>query len=247
MVDTQKNFILRRSTLIQIFADGSNYQTMLSLYRNRKINGVSGFTTNPSLMRKDGVVDYLSFAKGLLEEITEVPVSFEVIADDFDEMERQAKILAELGHNVYVKIPVVNTKGESSYDLIQKLSTQDIQLNVTSVFTKKQILALADIMSGDIDHIVSIFAGRIADTGRNPKKIVKFAVDIMPRNVFVLWASTREIYNIYQADKLRCDIITATSEIIEKYNSLREYDLNDYTVDTVQMFYNDALSARYEL
>lgn len=233
--------------MIQIFADGSNYNTMLSLYRDRKINGISGFTTNPSLMRKDGVVDYLSFAKVLLKEITEVPVSFEVISDDFDEMERQAKIISALGHNVYVKIPVVNTKGKSSYDLIKKLSLQDIQLNVTSVFTKEQILALADVMCHDIDHIISIFAGRIADTGRNPKKIVKFAVDTMPRNVFVLWASTREIYNIYQANKIGCDIITATPEIIGKYNSLRGYDLNDYTVDTVKMFYNDALSARYEL
>lgn len=233
--------------MIQIFADGSNYNTMLSLYRDRTVNGVSGFTTNPSLMRKDGVVDYLSFAKGLLEEITEVPVSFEVISDDFDEMERQAKIISALGHNVYVKIPVVNTKGEPSYDLIKKLSAQDIHLNVTCVFTKTQIIDVSNVIGEGTEHIISIFAGRIADTGRNPKKMVKFAVDTMPRNVFVLWASTREIYNIYQANKIGCDIITATPEIIGKYNSLRDYDLNDYTVDTVKMFYDDALSARYEL
>ena len=233
--------------MIKIFADGSNYHTMLSLYRDRKANGVCGFTTNPSLMRKDGVVDYLEFAKGLLRVITEVPVSFEVISDDFEEMGRQARILSDLGDNVYVKIPVLNTIGEPSYDLIQELSYQNIKLNVTCVFTQSQIDRLSMVMSGDTKHIVSIFAGRIADTGRSPKKIVRYAINVIPENVSVLWASTREVYNIYQANKIGCDIITATPEVIGKYNSLRDYDLNDYTVDTVKMFYNDALSARYEL
>lgn len=233
---------------MKIFADGSNYEEILSLYENRSVNKVAGFTTNPSLMKKDGVKNYLDFARNLLSVVKDVPVSFEVISDDFDEMERQAKILSNLGDNVFVKIPIVNSLGLPSYKTIKNLSENDIKLNITAVFTKKQVLNINKIIECcDTDHIISIFAGRIADTGRDPSEIVKYASRRCKPNIQILWASTREVYNIYQAEKLGCDIITVTSDILEKYNKLRGYDLDQFCLDTVNMFNKDAISAGYTI
>jgi transaldolase len=233
---------------IKIYADGSDYDQITNIYNNRSINGISGFTTNPTLMRKSGVSDYIGFAKRVLATVKECPISFEVFADDFDDMHRQAKILSDLADNVYVKIPVMNTKKQTSYNLIRELSNSGIKLNVTAVFTEQQIDSVYQSLNTSIQSVISIFGGRIADTGINPTVSILHAVECKPSdNVEVLWASPREVYNIYQADAISCDIITVPSDLITKFNELRGKDLEEYSLETVKMFYNDAVKAGFEL
>jgi len=229
---------------IEIYADGSDEKEMIHTYLNKKF--VTGFTTNPSLMRKAGVVNYAEFLKKITEVIKDVPISFEVFADDMDEMERQAEVIASYGSNIFVKIPVTNTKGESTKSLVKKLLDKNIKVNVTAVFTEAQTEELLPFLNSPTDVILSIFAGRIADTGIDPKPIVRHALKSVSANVKVLWASPREVYNMYEADEVGCHIITVTPDFLNKL-SLRGKSLEEYSLDTVKMFYNDAKSANYVL
>lgn len=222
---------------IKIYADGSEPDEMVAVRET-----VSGFTTNPTLMRKAGVVDYEAFAREMLRRITDVPISFEVIADDLGQMETQAKKLASFGENVYVKIPVTNTTGDTTAGLIHRLLGDGIKVNVTAVFSYEQIAKVCQYLSSSTPAILSIFAGRIADTGRDPKPYVRRAIEIAPENTEVLWASCREVYNVYEAEALGCHIITVPNNLIKKL-SLRHKRLDQYSLETVQMFYDDAQSS----
>jgi transaldolase len=230
---------------IKLFADGANLDQILQLAADPTI---SGFTTNPTLMRASGVTDYRAFARSLLDKVTAKPISFEVFADDLEGMYRQAKEIASWGANVYVKIPVTNTRRDSTATLVRRLTEEGVQVNVTAVFTLEQVSAMAAVLAGGVASVISIFAGRIADTGRDPvvdmKKAVKAAVG-SPRTE-VLWASPREILNLYQADAAGCHIITMTPDLLAKV-ALRNKDLLDYSLDTVKMFYGDAERAGYSL
>jgi transaldolase len=229
---------------IEIYADGSDLNEIISIYRNNK--WVSGFTTNPTLMKKANVTNYKEFVKNVTDKIKDLPISFEVFADEIDEMEKQAKLLSNYGSNIYVKIPVTNTKEQSTKYLIQKLLNENIKVNITAVFTKEQIDELIPFMLSETNVILSIFAGRIADTGVDPKPIMKYALDKVSKNVKVLWASPREVYNMYEADRLGCHIITVTSDILCKLK-LENKNLSAYSLETVKMFYDDAKSSGYEL
>ena len=229
---------------IQIYADGSDLSEMIKTYRDSK--WVTGFTTNPTLMRKAKVENYVEFIQGVTDVIKDLSVSFEVFADDLPEMERQARILASYGNNVSVKIPVTNTKGESTKTLIKTLINDGISVNVTAVFTKDQIDELIPYMSSGTSVILSIFAGRIADTGVDPTPIIKYALEKTSSNVKVLWASCREVYNIYEADRAGCHIVTVSPDLIAKL-SLQDKCLTQYSLDTVQMFYDDAARSKYVL
>jgi transaldolase len=230
---------------VRIFADGADKDGMLEMYRNPLIKG---FTTNPTLLRKAGVSDYRTFALDILKTIPDRPMSFEVLSDEFDEMEVQAQKISGWGENVYVKIPVTNTRGESSIKLIGKLVRAGIKLNVTAMMTLDQVrdvsLALAEGMSA----YVSVFAGRIADTGRDPVPLMYAAVELlrMYSNIELIWASPREILNIFQADLIGCQIITVTHDILKKLDLIGK-DLHEFSLDTVKMFRDDALKAGYIL
>jgi len=231
---------------IKLFADGANIDDIKSLYSE---GNVRGFTTNPTLMKKAGIKNYLDFALEVLEVVKDLPVSFEVFSDDFDEMYTQAQTLAALGDNIYIKIPVTNTKGESSASLIRKLDAENIKLNVTAVFTISQVEEILSNMSGNNSHIISVFAGRIADTGLDPANIMKEALGKIKAHsslLELLWASPREVLNIYQAEEVGCDIITATPDILKKM-SLRDKSLEEFSRETVIMFYKDAHSSGYTL
>jgi len=230
---------------IKIFADGADMDSILELYKKPYIKG---FTTNPTLMRKAGIVDYEGFSRDLLGKISDRPVSLEVFADDFPEMEKQAHIIASWGKNVYVKIPVTNTKGESSCPLITRLSNAGIQLNVTAILTTDQVKNVAGALNLETYAIVSVFAGRVADTGVDPIPVMKKALDILKTRpkVELLWASPREMLNIVQADEIGCHIITVTSDVLKKLFLLGK-DLNSYSLETVKMFYNDAKAAGYSI
>ena len=199
-------------------------------------------------MSKAGIKNYTSFAKNILDEIIDKPVSFEVFADDFIEMERQALKIAKWGRNVYVKIPVMTTKRQPSFNLIRKLSQEGIQLNITAVMTIDQIQKVAEAVQGGKSCFVSVFAGRIADTGVDPVPVMNKALEILKAapNAELLWASPREVLNVYQAESIGCHIITATNDILKKLN-LKGKDLTDFSNETVKMFYNDAKAAKYEL
>jgi transaldolase len=197
-------------------------------------------------MRKAGVVNYTDFLKEITDVIKDVPISFEVFADDIDEMEKQANTIASYGSNIFVKIPVTNTKGESTKFLIKKLLDNNIKVNVTAVMTKKQIKDLIPYLQSRTNVILSVFAGRIADTGIDPKPIMKYAIKNISNNVKVLWASPREVFNIYEADKIGCHIITVTPDLINKL-TLQNKNLKDYSLDTVKMFFNDAKASNYSL
>jgi transaldolase len=229
---------------IEIYSDGSDKNEMIQTYLNKK--NIKGFTTNPSLMRKAGVVNYTDFLKEITDVIKDVPISFEVFADDIDEMEKQANTIASYGSNIFVKIPVTNTKGESTKFLIKKLLDNNIKVNVTAVMTKKQIKDLIPYLQSRTNVILSVFAGRIADTGIDPKPIMKYAIKNISNNVKVLWASPREVFNIYEADKIGCHIITVTPDLINKL-TLQNKNLKDYSLDTVKMFFNDAKASNYSL
>jgi transaldolase len=226
---------------MKIFSDGADIQSMKS---NESL--VDGFTTNPTLMVKAGITNYLDFAKQAVSEFSK-PISFEVFSDDFDEMYDQALILDGLSNNVYVKIPITNTKGESSSDLIKELSNKQVKINVTAVFTQSQIESVYKNLNKDIKSILSIFAGRIADTNIDPEPLVTFATQNKINNCEVLWASTREVFNIFQAERCNCDIITVAPNLIEKWKKLESKDLNEFSLDTVKMFYSDAQQAGYSI
>ena len=223
---------------VKIYADGAKLEDMLAAYRS---GTVQGFTTNPSLMKKAGVTDYKAFAKEVLSEISDASVSFEVFTDELDTMEKEADILSALGKNVFVKIPITNTKGESTVPLIRKLSKKGYQLNITAIFTIEQVEAVVDALDADTASIVSVFAGRIADTGRDAGEIMRKAAEICKRKpkAELLWASCRELYNIYEADKCGCDIITVPNSILAKINNVGK-DLKEYSLESVQGFFKDA-------
>lgn len=230
---------------VKVFSDGAVLETML---KDLQTGLVTGFTTNPSLMKKAGISSYIGFAKEVLAKITDYPVSFEVFADDLASMEKEAEKIASLGDNVYVKIPVTTSTGESTCPLIQKLSAKGIKLNVTAIFTIEQTQAVVDHLTAGVPAIVSIFAGRIADTGVDPMPIMEEALRIcrQKEEVELLWASPRETYNIYQADQLGVDIITCTTDLIAKL-PLQGKDLEDYSLEAVQMFLKDSTSLGFKI
>ena len=230
---------------VKLFADGADKDVILEMYENPQIDG---FTTNPTLMRKAGIVNYASFAKDILRKISDKPISFEVFADDFIEMQKQALKIAEWGENVYVKIPVMNTKRQPSFNLIRKLSEEGVQLNITAIMTLDQVCKVVKSVHGETSCFVSVFAGRIADTGVDPIPMMQDALELLKTtpNAELLWASPREVLNVYQAEAIGCHIITATNDILKKLN-LKGKNLSDFSQETVRMFYNDAKEAGYEI
>ena len=236
---------MARKLSIKVYSDGAVLETML---KDLNSGLVSGFTTNPSLMKKAGITSYIGFAKEVLKDIKEFPVSFEVFADDIETMEKEAEKIASLGENVYVKIPVTNSKGESTVDLMKRLATKGVKINATAIFTLEQVREVVGALKAGTPGIVSVFAGRIADTGVDPVPIMKEALSICRQKdgVELLWASPRETYNIYQADELGVDIITCTSDLIQKL-SLNGKDLPEYSLETVQMFLKDSTSLGFKI
>ncbi|HEX7155395.1 MAG TPA: transaldolase [Thermoanaerobaculia bacterium] len=230
---------------IHLYSDGADVRDMKAAVEKGL---VKGFTTNPTLMRKCGITDYEAFAREALAAVSGMPISFEVFADEFDEMERQAKLIATWGEAVYVKIPITNTKGESSVPLIRRLSAAGVKLNITAILTLDQVRAVRDALDPNTGAIVSVFAGRIADTGRDPMPIMRQALEILrvrPR-AELLWASPRELLNIIQADECGCHIITATPDILKKL-AMVGMPLDELSLDTVKMFYDDATAAGFKL
>ncbi len=230
---------------IKLFADGADRAGMLEMYRNPAIQG---FTTNPTLMRKAGVSDYEAFARTIIEDIPDRHLSFEVFSDDFDEMAYQAERIARWGDNVYVKIPITNTRGESSVPLIGDLSRDGVKVNVTAVFTLNQVSAVCGVLDDNTPAVVSVFAGRIADTGRDPVPLMSKCKHLLASkpNVELLWASPRELLNIFQAEAAGCHIITVPHDMLKKLNLIGK-NLEDYSLETVKMFRTDALKAGYSL
>jgi len=230
---------------VKLYADGADIDGILDMYANPMIKG---FTTNPTLMKKAGVEDYEDFAKEVLKKIPDRPVSFEVFADDFDDMAKQAREIAKWGSNVNVKIPVTNTLGEFSGPLIKALSSEGIVLNVTAILTKEHVQAIAKCLSPEMPAIVSVFAGRIADTAIDPVPFMSECLAMLSERpkAELLWASPRELLNIFQADEIGCHIITATNDILEKLLLVGK-SLDDYSLETVKMFYDDACAAGYSI
>lgn len=230
---------------VKIFADGADKAGMLEMHAKPFIKGL---TTNPTLMKKAGITDYRAFCKDILTSIKDKPLSFEVFSDDFAEMERQAMDIASWGRNVYVKIPITNTKQETCYALVRKLAAQKVQLNVTAIMTLAQVRDVVAALDPNVPSYVSIFAGRIADTGRDPLPLMAAAVEMLKvaPAAELIWASPRELLNIFQADDIGCQVITVTNDILKKL-SLVGYDLGEYSLDTVKMFYNDAVAAKFKL
>jgi len=230
---------------VRLFADGADKAGMLEMYANPLIKG---FTTNPTLMRKAGVADYRAFAREIIEAIPDRPLSFEVFSDEFHEMERQALEIAGWGDNVYVKIPITNTRQQPAYDLLSRLSRSGVKVNVTAMMALDQVRDVSAVLAGGPSCFVSVFAGRIADTGRDPVPLMAAAVELLRPypNLELLWASPRELLNVFQADAIGCHIITATNDILRKLHIVGK-DLHEYSLDTVRMFYNDAQDAGYKL
>jgi transaldolase len=230
---------------VKLFADGADKAGMLEMYRKPIIKG---FTTNPTLMRKAGISDYRAFAREILCAISDRPISFEVFSDEFDEMERQAREIAQWGENVYVKIPVTNTRGESSHAVIRSLTRAGIKVNVTALLTLDQVRQVSDALAGGAPACVSVFAGRVADTGRDPVPLMAAAVEVLRPHpdIELIWASPRELLNIFQADSIGCHIITATNDILGKLPLVGK-DLQEYSLDTVKMFRGDAVKAGFSL
>ena len=230
---------------VKIFSDGADKEDMLDMASKTFIRGL---TTNPTLMKKAGIKDYEAFAKDILSTIKEKPISFEVFSDDFDEMEKQAMKITSWADNVYVKIPVTNTKKESSKELIKRLVEKKVKLNITAIMTLDQVKTVLSVLDNKVPSIISVFAGRIADTGKDPIPLMKEClkeIKINPKSE-LLWASPRELLNIIQADQIGCHIITVTKDVIKKLK-LVNYDLEDYSLDTVKMFYKDAVDAGFKI
>jgi transaldolase len=231
---------------IKIFADGASLASMLEAAGDPRI---AGFTTNPTLMRKAGVTDYLAFAKQVLAQIRDKPISFEVFADELPEMKRQALEIATWGENVYVKIPITNTRRETATPLVRELSAAGVKLNVTAICTLEQVRETVQALKGGAPSVVSVFAGRIADTGRDPVPLMKEALQICraaTSRIELLWASPRELLNIVQAAEVGCDIITVTPDLFKKLELVGK-DLGTFSLETVQMFYRDAQAAGFKL
>ncbi len=230
---------------VKVFADGADLKGIATLAANPLIKG---FTTNPTLMRKAGVTDYKAFSHEVLKIIGHAPVSFEVFSDDFAEMEKQAREIASWGTNVYVKIPVTNTKREFAGPLIQRLAQAGVQLNVTALMTNDQVRDVVACLSPNVASYVSVFAGRVADTGCDPVPLMAEAVRLLAPNpkAELIWASPRELLNIFHADSIGCHVITVTHDILAKL-SLVGKNLDEYSLDTVKMFYNDAQAAGFRI
>lgn len=230
---------------VKIFADGADKAGMLEMYGK---SFIKGFTTNPTLMRRAGIENYLEFARDILQVISDRPISFEVFSDDHSEMELQAKVISAWGKNVYVKIPVSNTRAEPSYDLIHKLSHDGVQINVTAILTLEQVREVSAALQGGAPSCVSVFAGRISDTGRDPIPIMTRSLEILKDSpdAELIWASPREMLNIFQADDIGCHIITVTNDILKKLDRVGQ-DLNDLSLETVKMFHDDAKVAGYRI
>lgn len=230
---------------VKIFADGADKVGMLEMYAKPFVKGL---TTNPTLMKKAGITDYRAFCKDILTSIKDKPLSFEVFSDDFAEMERQALEIASWGENVYVKIPVTNTKQQTCYTLVKKLADQKVKLNVTALMTLDQVRDVVASLNPGIPSYVSVFAGRVADTGVDPVPVMAKAVEMLKvaPAAELIWASPRELLNIFQADEIGCHVITVTNDILKKL-SLVGYNLDEYSLDTVKMFYKDAVDAGYKL
>lgn len=231
---------------IKIFADGADKAGLLSLYENPLIKGI---TTNPTLMRKAGIGDYELFAKDVLETVRDKPISFEVFSDEFPEMRRQALKLSGWQDNVFVKIPVTNTRRESAVPLIRDLSGEGVKLNVTAMLTVDQVSSVSEALNPDVPSVLSLFAGRIADTGRDPESAIRASLEVLQNlpNAELLWASCREVLNIFQAESCGAHIVTVTLDILKKALSLCGSDLSDISLDTVRMFHRDAEAAGYSL
>ncbi len=229
----------------KIFADGADKAGMLEMYRNPMIKG---FTTNPTLLRKAGVSDYQAFAHDILKAIPDRPISFEVFSDEFNEMEAQARKISSWGKNVFVKIPITNTRRESAVNLIRNLAKSGVKVNVTAMMTLDQVRDVSQALAGGPSANVSVFAGRVADTGRDPVPLMAAAVELIRPypNIELIWASPRELLNIFQADEIGCHIITVTNDILKKLNLVGK-DLHDYSLETVKMFREDAVKAGYIL
>ena len=230
---------------VKIFADSADLDGILRLCRTSYI---AGFTTNPTLMSKSGVTDYEKFSRQVLEHVVDHPISFEVFSDEFDEMKRQARKIASWGKNVYVKIPITNTRRESSLDLVHLLALEGMQLNVTALMTLEQVQAASNVLGSHAPAYISVFAGRIADTGCDPVPIMKEAVEIMSQHNTqqLVWASPRELLNIFQADEIGCHVITVTDDILQKLSFVGK-NLDEVSLDTVKMFHGDAVKAGYLL
>lgn len=230
---------------IHLYADGAVLEDMVAA---RRKGLVRGFTTNPTLMRKAGITDYPGFARQVLAAIPDLPISFEVFADDFPEMERQAKLIAGWGDQVFVKIPISNTRGESSLPLVARLAEQGVKLNVTAILTLAQVEGVAGVLRRDLPAIVSVFAGRIADTGRDPRPMMRRAVELLEPlpQARLLWASTRELLNLFEAQACGCHIITVTPDILNKL-SMEGMALDLLSLETVRMFFRDACAAGFSL
>ncbi|UXS68753.1 transaldolase [Staphylococcus chromogenes] len=226
---------------VQVFADGADINQMKQAYQNKEVDG---FTTNPSLMAKAGVKDYKQFAKEVVEAIPDASISFEVFGDDMETMEKEAKIIQQFGENIFVKIPIVNTKGETMLPLIEKLSAKGVKLNVTAVYTIEQVKDITEAVTEGVETYVSVFAGRIADTGVDPLPLMKEAVEVThsKKGVQLLWASCRELYNVVQADEIGADIITCPSDVVKKVPNIGR-DINELSVDTVKGFSKDIQSS----
>jgi transaldolase len=230
---------------IKIFADGADIDGIVAFAKDPLIKG---FTTNPSIMKKSGILDYEKFARAVVAKIPNHPISFEVFADDFSEMEQQALKIASWGKNVYVKIPVTNTKGQFAGELIRKLSYAGVKLNVTALLTAKQVELVGEALCANTPAVVSVFAGRIADTGIDPMPLMQESVNLLKAKPLaeLLWASPREILNVFQADAVGCHIITVTYDMLKKLDLIGK-NLDEYSLDTVKMFYKDALSVGYTI
>ena len=231
--------------IIKLFADGADVDGMIEMYKRPYIKGL---TTNPTLMRKAGISNYRDFAHEVLGVISDKPISFEVFSDDLGEMERQALEIASWGENVYVKIPISNTKGESTFGVVESIVRRNCKVNVTAIMTSVQVKQIAEALNPSVPAYVSIFAGRIADTGRNPEEIIRQSLQVVQNltNTEIIWASPRELLNIFQAENLGCHVITATNDLINKL-ALVGKDLEEYSLETVKMFADDAAKSGYTL
>ncbi|MCX6237742.1 MAG: transaldolase [Bacteroidia bacterium] len=243
MID--RSFTTVANLRTKIFADGADKAGMLDMAAKPFIKGL---TTNPTLMKKAGITNYKAFALDVLKDIPNKPISFEVFSDDFLEMEKQANEIAGWGDNVYVKIPITNTRREGAYDLIGRLANKNIKLNITAIMTLDQVRGVIEKLNPNVPSYVSIFAGRIADTGRDPLPLMIEAVTILKSNPMseLIWASPRELLNIFQADAIGCQVITVTNDLLKKLDLVGK-DLDEYSLDTVKMFYNDATSAGFTI
>lgn len=230
---------------VEIFADGADIESMVEISSKPYI---AGLTTNPTLMRKAGITDYLKFAKDVLKEISDKPISFEVFSDDLEEMKTQGQKISSWGQNANVKIPITNTKGVSTKPVIEHLSSKGIVVNVTALMCPDQVSQVAGALNPEVPSYISVFAGRIADTGRDPMPIIRESVQLIKSNSLakLIWASPRELLNVFQANEVGCHVITATNDILKKL-SLINKDLNEYSLETVRMFYNDAKMSKFEI